>query len=183
MGALWSPPSGWPILDEGLLMAGIQGMLFVRADAHVSDAVYARYLAELARGIDERLPGDRVGVLYDSLSGVEMDTERRQQLAAVLAARRAKMAATTAGFALVTGSAVMRAVLRTVFWHAPPPYPWAVSSTLREGLAYLRTQIPGIDVDGLLREYEILKAQVAIPVSGTRPSGEPAEVTSTRKVS
>lgn len=153
----WSAPSGWPIVDEGLLMAGIDGMLFVHAGVHVTDAVYARYLAEMARSIDERDLGNRVGVVYDALGGVDVDARRRQQLAGILASRRAKMAATTAAFALVTDSAVMRGVLRAVFWLAPPPYPWAVASNLRSGLEYTRAEAPRAEVDRILRAYQRLK--------------------------
>ena len=161
-------PSGWPIVDAGLLMAAIDDVMFVRLEPTISEPGYARHLIELARAIDGRNPGVRVGVLYDAMGGADSDARRRQRAAEVLAARREKLAATTAGFTLATESTVMRGVARAVFWLAPPPYPWAVTASVREGLVYLRTQMPNLDVDGVLREYDTLRARLT-----ARPSGIP----------
>jgi len=153
------------VVDHGLVMGAVAGVLVVRLGRSISDAVYAKHLSELARSIDERQPGTRIAVLYDSLGGVDTDAKRRQQAADMFAARRSKLAASTAAFALVTDSSLMRGVLRAVFWMAPPPYPWSVRATLREGLEYLREHVPTLDVARFLAEYEQLKAR-ALPGVG-----------------
>jgi hypothetical protein len=168
MEARWSAPSGWPIVDEGLLMVGIDDVMIIRVDVSMTDAGFTRHLEEMARAIDERAHGLKIGVLYDCLGGVDSDAGRRQRTADMLASRRAKLAATTAAFSLVTDSALTRGAMRAVFWMAPPPYPWSVSSTLREGFECLRTEMPGLDVDRVLREYDRLKVSAPGPASSVR---------------
>jgi hypothetical protein len=175
MEANWGGPSGWPVIDDGLLMAVVEDVMFVRMAPRIAESVFDRQLKELARAIDERPIGVKVGVVYDALDGMDSSAGRRQRSADLLAARHAKLAATTAGFALVTDSAVMRGVLRAVFWMAPPPYPWTIAPDLRAGLAFIRANMPRLDVERALRAYERMRSG---PASDTRPAGAAA-----RKVS
>jgi hypothetical protein len=165
---LWTGIPGWPVLDDGLLMAYIEDVMFIRIASDVTDRVFDRHLKELARSIDLRPVRLRVGVVYDAMGRVDVSAERRQSIANLLLSRRDKLAATTAAFALATDAAVMRGVLRAVFWLAPPPYPWAIRGSVREALEYVRTEMPKLDVDRVLRGYE----RVASPSSGARHPGD-----------
>jgi hypothetical protein len=129
------PPSGWPVVEPGLFMGHIGPVLVVYCDARISDGSFDRQCVELARAIDLRQ--GRVGVLYDVPSVRSMDARRRRRLAELLDARRERLALTTAAFALVTSSPVVRGMLRAVFWLAPPPYPHVVTSTPREGFDFV----------------------------------------------
>lgn len=154
----WKPPPHWPIVESGLLMAGIGDVMFIYSDATLSEHGFERQLSELARVIDERAENTLVGVIYDAASSsLSIDAKRRKRSAEVLDRRRTKLGKTTAAFALASPQAVTRGVLRAVFWLAPPPYPWAIVDTVREGLVYLKSKMPSLDVDQVLAEYEALK--------------------------
>jgi hypothetical protein len=133
-------------------MVGIDDVMFVRMSAGLDAEVHQRHLDELARAIDLRTTEQRIGVVYDAPS-LDVDARRRQQSAAVLDARREKLELTTAGFALVTPSAVTRGGLRAVFWLAPPPYPWTVTDTVEAALGWLAPRLPSLDVDSVSRRY------------------------------
>jgi hypothetical protein len=154
--ALWTTIPGWPVLDDGLLMALIEDVTFVRIESDVTDRVFDRHLKELGRSIDLRPVRLRVGLIYDAMGSADVSAERRQRTANLLASRRDKLAVTTAAFALATESAVMRGVLRAIFWLAPPSYPWAIHGSVREALEYVRTEMPKLDVDRALRDYDRL---------------------------
>jgi hypothetical protein len=155
----WSDALGWPIVEPGLLMAGVGRVMFVYTDNRITEAGFARHLLELARAIDQRDPDARVGVVYDTADGVEADARRRQRLGDLLRPRHEKLARTTAGFALVTHSPVLRGALRAIFWLAPPPYDWTIASNVREGLLFIQRRLPDLDVEDALRDYERLKMQ------------------------
>ena len=139
-------------------MAGIDDVMFLYSDATLSDRGFERQLEELQKAIDLRGDDTLVGVVYDApTSSLSIDAKRRKRSADVLDRRRAKLAKTTAGFALASPSAMMRGVLRAVFWLAPPPYPWAVVDTVHEALVYLKTVMPTLDVADVLSRYEALK--------------------------
>ena len=154
----WKPPPDWPIVEPGLLMAGIDDVMFMYSDATLSAKGAERQDVELGRVIDLRPENSFVGVLYDApSSSMSIDAKRRKRSAEVLDSRRAKLEKTTAGFALASPSAMTRGILRAVFWMAPPPYPYVIVDTVRDGLVYLRTKLPALDVDRVLAEYEALK--------------------------
>ena len=161
---VWKPPPDWPIIEPGLLMAGIGDVMFINTDATLSDAGFERQLVELGRAIDLRDESSLVGVIYDApTSSLSIDAKRRKRSAEVLDRRREKLGKTTAAFALASPSTMTRGVLRAVFWLAPPPYPWAIVDTAREGLAYLKTKMPSLDVERVLSEYEGLKRKHVRP--------------------
>jgi hypothetical protein len=155
---VWKPPPSWPIVEPGLLMAGIDDVMFLYSDTTLTERGFERQLVELAKAIDLRDDDSLVGVVYDApSSSLSIDAKRRKRSAEVLDQRRRKLAKTTAGFALASPSTMMRGVLRAVFWLAPPPYPWAIVDTAREGLVYLKTKMPSLDVERTLAAYEALK--------------------------
>jgi hypothetical protein len=153
----WTPKH-WPIVERGLLMAGIGDVMFVHMGVQ-SEAVFERHLVELAAAIDGRNDTTRVGVIYDIPTPLETDAKRRQRSARVLEERKEKLAKTTAGFALVTPSTIVRGTLRAVFWLAPPPYEWSVVGTVGEGLSFLATKL-ALDPKALEAEYARARATV-----------------------
>jgi hypothetical protein len=158
MATSWTP-SHWPIVERGLLMAGIGDVMFVHMGAQ-SEEVFERHLKELALAIDTRNDASKVGVIYDIPTPLDTDAKRRQRSARVLDERRDKLARTTAGFALVTPSTLVRGTLRAVFWLAPPPYEWRVVGTVSEGLAFLETKSALSNVRELETSYARLRASV-----------------------
>ena len=153
-------PPGWPVKDDGLLMAYVGPVMGVYLGA-LTDASWARHLTELRRAIDGRRPGVRVGVLYH-LPGVNTaDAKRRKEAADFLDSRREDLRASTAAYALATPSPIVRGVLRAIYWLSPPPYPYAIVATPREGLAYIATKLDGVVVDRSEREWDrILRAHL-----------------------
>ena len=146
-------PPGWPVKDDGLLMAYVGPVMGVYLGA-LTDASWARHLTELRRAIDGRRPGVRVGVLYH-LPGVNTaDAKRRKEAADFLESRREDLRASTAAYALATPSLIVRGVLRAIYWLSPPPYPYAIVATPREGFAYIATKLDDVMVDRSEREWD-----------------------------
>lgn len=158
----WDPPLHWPIVDVGLLMVAFDDVMFVYADASTTEASFATHLKELAAAIDGRNETSRIGVIYDAPNPFSIDAKRRQRSAEVLSTRRAKLARTTAAFALATPSPVVRGALRAVFWMAPPPYAWEITDDVRAGLVFVKKHLPSLDVESCLARYvETKKRHVA----------------------
>jgi hypothetical protein len=146
------------VYDDGWLLAVI-GKVRVTCFTKVLDEPnFAKYCSTLARHLDE-LPVDRAwGVLHEVVGRGDMNAKRRKTLGEVLSSRREKLARINSGFVMVTSSSVMRGILTAVFWFAPPPYPWLIAPTARDGLRWLATKTPGgFDVEGTLAAYEKLK--------------------------
>lgn len=150
-----------PLVDAGWWMAEIGGKVLVTfVDDTANDESFARYLETLATDIDGTVDGTKRGILYVAPDPGAMTAGRRKQVADVLRVRRQKLARITAGYTLVTPSPVVRGALTAIFWLAPPPYPWSVRGTPREGFAWLATHMEGLDVDGLTAQYESLKSRI-----------------------
>lgn len=147
-------PKGWPVVEPGLFMDHIGPVLVVYTDARCSDESFDRQVKELGRAIDERQW--RVGVLYDVPHVRSLEAKRRKQIADMLHARREQLGKTTAAYALVTSSSIVRGMIRAVFWVAPPPYPYQVAATAREGMDYIASHMPGLRGDILAQEYATL---------------------------
>jgi hypothetical protein len=137
-------------------MAAFDEVMFVYSDDTMTEASFARHLRELAEAIDSRDESTRIGVIYDAPKPFDTDAKRRQRSAQVLDARRAKLARTTAAFALATPSPIVRGTLRAVFWVAPPPYPWEITDNVRSGLQFVAKHMT-LDVEGCLARYQRLK--------------------------
>lgn len=153
-------PSGWPVKDDGLLMAYVGPVMGVYLGA-LTDASWARHLVELRRAIDGRRPGTKVGVLYHLPGTNTADARRRKEAADFLESRREELRASTAAYALATPSPIVRGVLRAIYWLSSPPYPYAIVATPREGFAYVATKLEGVVVDRSEREWDrILRAHL-----------------------
>jgi hypothetical protein len=126
--------------------------------SRVSDSAYAELMDSLARDIDGRRVAQRIGVLYFTPETAEMDSPRRRRIAQVLNDRKDKLQQTTAAFALATHSPFVRGVLNTLFWMAPPGYPYKVVATPEDGLRFIAeyTSIDPVDIaesfEALVRE-------------------------------
>jgi hypothetical protein len=144
--------------DDGWLLAVIGKVRVTCFTKVLDDPNFAKYCGTLAHQLDE-LPIDRVwGVLHEVVGRGDMNAKRRKALGEVLSRRREKLARINAGFVMVTSSSVMRGILTAVFWFAPPPYPWLIAPTAREGLRWLATKTPGgFEVERTLAAYEELK--------------------------
>ncbi len=149
-----------PLVDLGWWMAEIGKVLVTFMDDTANDESFARYVETLATDIDGTVDGTKRGILYVAPNPVAMTASRRKHVADVLRVRRQKLARITAGYTLVTPSPVVRGALTAIFWLAPPPYPWSVRGTPREGFAWLATHMEGLDVDGLTAQYESLKSRI-----------------------
>lgn len=153
----FQPPSGWPIVRPGLLMAHIGPVMVVYQDPRLDDANNDIHTLELARAIDARADQNtQIGVLYDLPTYGSVEAKRQKQLVSMLESRREILKRTTVGFALSTTSMAARGVLRAMFWVAPPPYPYTIVTSPGEGFRYLAGRLPGLDADALDRGYTAL---------------------------
>jgi hypothetical protein len=132
-------------IDRGWFMARLPGVVATYMDARVDDASYARFLSTLADDIDSTPVQQRRGVLYEAPEALGVGADRRKKLAVLLEARRESLAQITAGYVLVTPSAVARGVLTAVFWLAPPPYQTHVTGTLHDAFAWLAQRVPQLN--------------------------------------
>jgi hypothetical protein len=148
-------PAGWPVKDDGLLMAYVGPVMGVYLGA-LTDASWARHLVELRRAIDGRRAGVKVGVLYHLPGTNTADARRRKEAADFLESRRDQLRASTAAYALATPSSIVRGVLRAIYWLSSPPYPHAIVATPREGFAYIATKLEGVPVDRSEREWDAM---------------------------
>jgi hypothetical protein len=149
-----------PLVDTGWWMADVGKVLVTYMDENANDESFARYVHTLAGDIDGTVEGAKRGILYVAPDPVSITAGRRKQVADVLRVRKQKLARITAGYTLVTPSPVVRGALTAIFWLAPPPYPWSVRGTAREGFAWLATHLEGLDADGLTAQYESLKLRI-----------------------
>lgn len=158
-GRRWQQAPGWPVTAEGLVMANFGQLLVVRLDRGITSAAFDLHLDALARAIDERVRGRRVGVLYDQRGGFAGDARQRARTAELLKARRQALAESTAAYAMVTESAIVKGILRAIFWLEAPPYPWSVASSLEQAVTFLGGHMPGLDVEQARIECEAVLAQ------------------------
>jgi hypothetical protein len=152
------------VTGDGWLLAVIGSVRITCFTKVLADPDFTTYCSTLARHLDE-LPADRAwGALHEVVGRGDMDAKRRKALGEVLSSRREKLARINAGFVMVTSSAVTRGILTAVFWFAPPPYPWYIAATVREGLCWLATKTPGgVNVEATLARYEELKQGIMKP--------------------
>jgi hypothetical protein len=153
--------AGWPITAPGLIMAQIGPLLCVYNDESITDDGWDLHVREMLRSIDLRPRGRKVGVVYDVPSPSAIDGRRRAQLATALDSRRAQLAASTGHYSLATGSSIVRAYLKTVFWLAPPPYPWSIVATTREAFVQVSRAIPAVDPIACHQSWEALVSRHA----------------------
>jgi hypothetical protein len=160
-------PSGWPVVEPGLLMAFVGRVMLVYSGPVLSDQTFDRQLVELASAIDRRDGTIPVGVLYDS-PHADMNASRRKRIGDLLTSRAEKVKETTAAYALATPSALVRGLINAVFWLAPPGYPYAIVSDVSKGLEFLAGHLPELDPVFVEAEYRKLRARHAAVVDGAR---------------
>lgn len=126
----------------------------------VDDRSFDEYLLHFAADIDARSSARKIGVFYYS-PDASMDSSRRRRVAKILNDRREKLAQTTAAYAMATHSPFVRGVLTTLFWMAPPGYPYKLVASPEQGLAFIAEHRRGIDAQAIARSFwELLDARV-----------------------
>jgi hypothetical protein len=135
-------------------MVHLGRVLIVHINADITAQGQRRHLDELARAIDMRT--SPVGVLYDVPTAKSFGAMDRKEGAAVLKAREEKLRRQTTAYAMATPSMLARGILNAVFWLAPPPYRYAVVSTVTEGLNFLATYTEGMSPRLVEEEYRWL---------------------------
>jgi hypothetical protein len=124
----------------------------------LSDAGWSKHCEALAKSIDARPSGARIGVFYH----VEASYSRQRALevANVLKPRATKLRETTAGFVYCTSSAMARVAVRFVFTVAPPPYPHSIVRTVAHGYDYLARTLAIADASPYVTWHQDLIASL-----------------------
>ena len=126
----------------------------------LADSAHARFVASLREDLDSLVPGVRRAILYDVTERVRISAAQTQQVARLFRDREQALRRAISGYALVTPSTLVRGILATMFWVAPPPYPYVVEATLSAGLEFLAAQQPSIAPAKVLASYEALKSRL-----------------------
>ena len=140
------------IVGRGWLVAHYPRVQCAFFGNNVDDASFDDYLEQLVADIDSRSAIDRVGVLYYAVNA-DMDSSRRRRMAKILDDRKQRLTEGTAAYALATNSAFVRGILTTLFWLAPPGYPYKVTATPLDGLQFIAERVPGIDPHAINRSF------------------------------
>lgn len=143
-------------VGDGWLIAYYPRVICAYFGPSVSDAEFERYAQQLDEDLESRANSSRVGVLYYVPESTSMDSPRRRRVAKVLAKHKHKLARTTVAFAVATHSPFIRGVLSTLFWMAPPDYPYTVVGSPEEALAFFGEKMHGVDGDGICRAFSSL---------------------------
>jgi hypothetical protein len=126
----------------------------------LTEASFDHFLAETCRSIDECPDDEQVPILIEAQEPALMDSRWRRRLATALRERADKLRRTRPAYAMVTPSLAVRSALKVVHWASPPPYPFAVVSSLEEGFEFLARHMPVLDPRELRVEYERRRAAV-----------------------
>lgn len=141
-------------------MGYVGGTQVVYSDSRLTDAAFERQVKELEIAFEliarHRTIGEKNGALWEAPEAGSQDAKRRKRVADVLEKYRPVLAETTSGFVLVTGSPIMRGILRAIFWLAPPPYPWSVAATPLDGFQFLAKHTPGLEPQHANAQYKRL---------------------------
>lgn len=149
-------PTGWPVVERGLLIAYVGPVVIVRIEEWVPPSSVDRYMAEFVRGIDIREPHTRAAALYDVPTWTGATSMRRRQWAKLLAEREDVLRRTTKAWALCTESPLVRGMLKAIHWIQPPPYPHTVVSTHRQAFDFLHRYMPEVEPASSTERYEAL---------------------------
>lgn len=147
------------VVGEGWLVANYSQVQCTFVGPELSDAAYAAHLQQLERDILGRSDRRKIGVFYYTPETKNMDSPRRRALAKLLESHEEKIAKTTAAYALATNSAFVRGVLSTVFWLAPPPYPYKVVQGPEEALRFIADHLLYLDDRAVLASFQDLLAR------------------------
>jgi hypothetical protein len=146
-------PSGWPVVDSGLLMAYIENVVVVRIDPDVNERSLQRFLDEWPRGIDIRSPDARSAALYDLPAWSGATALMRRRMAELLRSRLGILSATTKAWALVTQSPMVSGMVQAIHWVQPPPYPHCVTYSAAQGFEFIHQHLPELNVSRCLARY------------------------------
>lgn len=100
------------------------------------------------------------GLLYDVPRPGIITASRRAAVAQILNEYRDRLAESTAAYALVTPSRVVRGMLAAIFSMAPPPYAHRIVRSVGPGFEFLAERHPGLDAELLTREYLAIKPRL-----------------------
>jgi hypothetical protein len=153
-------PEGWPVVDDGLVMAFVDRILVVRFDERLTPRAFEHYREEWLRSVDARGPHTRVVAFYDIPSFAGFTARQRKEMAEMLKSREATLRATTVAMALATPSPIVRGVLHAVYWLAPPPFDYAVVSRCDAAFAFLAEKMPTLDPLRCEQAYAELRRRV-----------------------
>jgi hypothetical protein len=146
------------VLGSGWLVARYGRVQCTYFGAEVDGRSFDAYAELLARDIDRRRGGRRIGVFHHAPT-VTLDSQRRRRIAQILNERKDELRRTTAAYAMATQSPFVRGVLTTLFWMAPPGYPHTVVANPQQGLSFIAEQMPGtpgIDAKAIAAAFEDL---------------------------
>ncbi|MFM2419911.1 MAG: hypothetical protein RL385_4634 [Pseudomonadota bacterium] len=146
-------PSGWPVVERGLLMAYVERVVVVRIDADITDASLGRFLDEWPRGIDIRTTQSRCAALYDLPAWSGATALMRRRMAELLHSWLGMLSATTKAWALVTQSPLVSGMVQAIHWVQPPPYPHCVTHSAVEGFEFIQQHLPELGVARGLAKY------------------------------
>jgi hypothetical protein len=159
------PPFDWPCREDGLFMNHLGRVLVVRIEEQISPRAFDKHLAELGRALDLRADDQRNAVIYDVPWLSSMDALRRRNVAETLNQRKDILRRSTAAFALVTASKLVRGAMEAIFWMSPPSFPVLVGETCFEAFGFVQRFLPEVDPASYDREYQ---RQIGRPISGAR---------------
>ena len=146
-----------PIVQLGWFLAYLDHVEVVYMDGRVDDESYARYVGAVEEDIRaRRRRNECTPVLYHIPQPSAVTAKRRALLGAVLKQEHAAFATHTCAYAMVTTSSMVRYGLRVLFWLAPPPYPNAVLSSVRQGFEFLTRYDRSIHPQAMTERYESL---------------------------
>ena len=148
------------VIGGGWLIAHYPRVQCAYFGPNVSDHSFDEYLERLALDIQNRSARRKVGVLYYA-EEADMDSPRRRRMAKVLDDHKDKLTESTAAYALATSSPFVRGVLTTLFWLAPPGYPYKIVGTPEQGLAFIAEHLRGVNSEALARSFmHLLDTQI-----------------------
>ena len=153
-------PSGWPVVERGLMMGYVGAVLVVRIGAVLPKEGFDRYIDEWTRSVDARPRDCAVFALYDVPVWPGMTPVQRKHWSMMLKSREDVLRRTTRGMVMASTSPIARGCARALFWLAPPPYPTAVVDTPRAAFAHL-APLGGPWAEGALAAFDGLVARYA----------------------
>lgn len=143
--------SRFPVVDDGLYIDSLAGVLVVYGDARMSDAAFDRLHAELTHALSSK--PHPLGVLCEVGGARALDARARKRLVELFAAHNESLKNTLAGCAVATMSPVVRGVLHAAFLLARGHVPHHVARSTREGFAWLARRVPGLRANAAEASY------------------------------
>ena len=137
------------VVGGGWLLTYFGDVQCVYFGPEVDDESFEAFVETFERDIAERSDARRVGVLYYVPETAAMGSPRRRRVAKVLSAYEGKLKRTTLAYAMATRSPFVRGVLSTMFWLAPPGYPYKMVASVEQGLGFISEHVLALDRGGI----------------------------------